>query len=51
MRITTWNMRGSNGKQKLRLIKKRIKEDRPTILLLQETKRGEGVLKDRLSKI
>jgi len=51
MKIVSWNIRGTNGLQKKRLLRKRIKEDQPTILMLQETKCEGNTLKDRLSKI
>jgi len=51
MKIVSWNIRGSNGIQKLWIIKKRIKEDQPTILMLQETKCEGKFLKERMNKI
>lgn len=51
MKIVSWNVRGANGLQKKRLLRKRIKEDQPTILMLQETKCEGSILKDRLNRI
>lgn len=50
MKIISWNIRGSNGIQKIRLIKKRIKEDRPFLLMLQETKCSGQLLKERMDR-
>jgi len=51
MKIISWNIRGSNGIQKTRLIKKRIKMDKPFMLMLQETKCSGQTLKERMSRI
>lgn len=51
MRIISWNIRGSNGIQRTQLIKKRIKVDRPYLLMLQETKCGGQLLKERMGRI
>lgn len=50
MKIISWNIRGSNGIQKIRLIKKRIKEDRPFLLMVQESKCSEQLLKERMAR-
>lgn len=51
MKIISWNIRGTKGIQKLRILKKRIKEDQPALLMLQETKSEGNFLQERLSKI
>ena len=38
MKIISWNIRGSNGPQKRRLLKRKISSEKPAIILLQETK-------------
>lgn len=50
MKVISWNIRGSNGTQKIRLIKKRIKMDRPFLLMLEETKSSGQLLKERMTK-
>ena len=51
MKIISWNIRGSNGIQKTRLIKKCIQMDKPYMLLLQETKCTGQLLQERMGKI
>lgn len=38
MIITSWNIRGLNSKGKQRYLKERVKKDKPSIMILQETK-------------
>jgi len=38
MKIISWNIRGSNGPQKRRLLKRKISMEKPAVLMLQETK-------------
>jgi len=38
MKILSWNIRGSNGPQKRRLLKRKISTEKPAIIFLQETK-------------
>jgi len=45
MIITIWNIRGLNSKGKQRYLKERLKRDKPSIMLIQETKVQESKLK------
>jgi len=38
MKIISWNIRGSHGPQKRRLLKRKISMEKPAVFLLQETK-------------
>jgi len=38
MIVTRWNMRGLNSKGKQRYLKERVKKDKPSIMIIQETK-------------
>ena len=46
MIITTWNIRGLNIKGKQRYLKDRLKRDKPSIMIIQETKISEQKLKE-----
>lgn len=45
MTITSWNIRGLNNKGEQRYLKERLKKDRPSIMVAQETKISEWKLK------
>lgn len=38
MIIRSWNVRGLNSKGKQRYLKERLKKEKPSIMLIQETK-------------
>lgn len=38
MIVTSWNIRGLNSKGKQRYLKERVKKDKPSIMIIQETK-------------
>ena len=38
MKILTWNIRGCNHPRKIRTLARKIKQEKPDILFLQETK-------------
>lgn len=38
MIITSWNIRGLNSKGKQRYLRDRLKKDKPSIMIIQETK-------------
>jgi len=38
MKIISWNIRGSHGPQKRRLLKRKISTEKPAVIFLQETK-------------
>jgi exonuclease III len=46
MKIISWNIRGANGKSKQRLLKNRILKDKPTIVMIQETKCASNTMKE-----
>ena len=46
MIITTWNIRGLNSRGKQRYHKERLKKDKPSIMIVHETKISEEKLKD-----
>ena len=41
MIITSWNIRGLNSKGKQRYLKERLKKDKPSVMLIQETKMNQ----------
>lgn len=49
MIVISWNIRGLNSKGKQRYLKERIKKDKPSIMIIQETKISsqqlEGIIK------
>jgi len=51
MIVTSWNIRGLNSKGKQRYLKERIKKDKPSIMIIQETKISfqqlEGIIKSK----
>lgn len=50
MKRTSWNIRGVNGKSKQRLLKNRVIKEKPTILMIQETKCQIDTMKDMASR-
>jgi len=50
MIIISWNIRGLNSKGKQRYMKEKLKKERPSIMILQETKitmqQMEGIIKN-----
>jgi exonuclease III len=44
MKIISWNVRGINGPSKHRMIHRKILHDKPTILMIQETKCSSSTL-------
>eukprot|EP00253_Pinus_taeda_P035223 PITA_35223 len=51
MIITTWNIRGLNSKGKQRYLKEILRKDKPSVMLLQETKISELKLKEIMGNI
>lgn len=51
MIITTWNVRGLNSRGEHRYLKERLKKDRSSIMIIQETKINEGKLKEILESV
>lgn len=45
MIITSWNIRGLNSRGKQRYLKEILKKDKPSIMIIQETKISESKLK------
>ena len=45
MKVISWNMRGGGGQVKRRILKRKIRKEKPDVLLLQETKMEERDLK------
>jgi len=41
MIVISWNMRGGGGQVKRRILKRKIRKEKPDVLLLQETKMEE----------
>jgi len=50
MIVTSWNIRGLNSKGKQRYLKERIKKDKPSIMIIQETKISSQQLEDIVKK-
>lgn len=50
MIITTRNIRGLNSKGKQRYLRERLKRDKPSIIIVQETKVSEQKLKEMMRK-
>ena len=50
MIIVSWNIRGLNSKGKQRYIKEKLKKEKPSIMILQETKitmqQMEGIIRN-----
>jgi len=44
MIVTSWNIRGLKSKGKKRYLKERLKKDKPSIMIIQETKMGHQQL-------
>lgn len=51
MIITTQNIRGLNSKGKQRYLKERLRKDKPSVMILQETKISELKLKEIVENI
>lgn len=51
MILTSWNIRGLNSKGKQRHLATRLKQDKPQIMLLQETKISGQKMEEILNKI
>eukprot|EP00253_Pinus_taeda_P033576 PITA_33576 len=50
MIITSWNIRGLNSKGKQRYLKERLKKDKPSIMIIQETKMKQQQIQVILDK-
>lgn len=50
MTVTSWNIRGLNSKGKQRYLKDRVKKDKPSIMIIQETKISSQKLEDIMRK-
>jgi len=50
MIITSWNIRGLNSKGKQRYLKERLKKDRPSIMIIQETKMRHHQMEEFIAK-
>jgi len=51
MKIISWNIRGTNEPQKKIMLRKKICMEKPTILILQESKCSEIALKEKMQYI
>lgn len=51
MKLTSWNVRGLNSPRKHRMIKNMIKQERPQICFLRETKCNSDTLRNILSRV
>ena len=49
MKLFSWNSKGLGGRQKINAINNFVKKERPTMLLLQETKMEVDVAKGKIS--
>ena len=50
MKLTSWNLRGLNSPGKHRMIKNMVKQEKPQIFFMQETKCNSSALGNILSK-
>eukprot|EP00253_Pinus_taeda_P009427 PITA_09427 len=50
MIFTSWNIRGLNNKGKQRYLKDRLRKDKPSIMIIQETKMNQQQIKEILEK-
>ena len=50
MIFTSWNIRGLNSKGKQRYLKDRLRKDKPSIMIIQETKMNQQQIKEILEK-
>lgn len=50
MIITRWNIRGLNSKGKQRYLKERVRKDKPSIMMIQETKMNHQQIQEILEK-
>ena len=50
MIFTSWNIRGLNSKGKQRYLKERLKKDKPSIMIIQETKMKQQQIQAILDK-
>jgi len=51
MKLLPWNIRGCSAPSKKRLLKKKIREEKPLVIFIQETKCSEESFKSIASKI
>jgi exonuclease III len=51
MKVISWNVRGINGLNKHRMLRRKIHQEKPTILLIQETKSNSENLQTLLSRL
>jgi len=51
MKFISWNARGINGLSKHRMLYRKIHQEKPTILLIQETKRNSDNIQDLLLRL
>eukprot|EP00253_Pinus_taeda_P024980 PITA_24980 len=51
MIITSWNIRGLNSKGKHRYLKEALKKDKPSIMLIQETKMDQQQLQEIMKRM
>ena len=51
MKTISWNIRGINSPIKHSMIKKKIQQENPTILMLQETKTSSSKIESLMSKL
>ena len=51
MKIVSWNIRGCNSRLKARILKRKIANEKPSIMMIQETKCSEECLRKLGEKI
>ena len=51
MIVLSWNIRGLNSQGKQRYLKERVKKDKPSIMLIQETKMECQQLAETVKKL
>ena len=50
MIVTSWNIRGLNSKGKQRYLRDRVKKEKPSIMIIQETKISSQKLEEIMRK-
>ena len=51
MKVISWHISGINSPNKHRMLKRKIQQEKPTILMLQETKSNSDKLDNLMSKL
>lgn len=51
MKILSWNARGLNNQKKQRLLRKKVVDEQPNMIFLQETKCSSQIMKATSKKV